>query len=103
MAAELAAGNTNAAARLGRYLDRRAYGEACVQAARLQRLPMEQAIARYLARWFVALREGALGLWPRRGARMKHKTSVRKEKLNRRPRRATVKGRRDEADKEKRS
>ena len=44
---------------LSRYLDRRAYGEACVRAAELRRKPVEQAIARFIARCFVVLRDVA--------------------------------------------
>ena len=46
VAKHLAAGNTEAADELGRFLDQNAYGEACVRAAQLRRKPTEQAIAR---------------------------------------------------------
>jgi hypothetical protein len=62
VAEDLAAGNTKAADELGRYLDRDAYAEARVQAAELRRKPVEQAVARVVARCFVMLRAVAFRL-----------------------------------------
>ncbi len=69
VAENLATGNTNAADELGRYLDRGAYGEACVRAAELQSKPIEQAVARFVARCFVVLRTVAFRLRLKGGKR----------------------------------
>jgi len=59
VAEELAAGNSGGADGFSRYLDRDAYGEACVRAAELRRKPVEQAVARVVARCLVVLRDVA--------------------------------------------
>lgn len=59
VAKHLAAGNIEAADELGRFVDRAAYGQAYARAAQLRRRPTEQAIARFVARCFIALRDAA--------------------------------------------
>jgi hypothetical protein len=69
VADHLAAGDTKAAERAGRFLDRRAYGEACQRAARLRRVPTDRAIASFVSRCFELLHDLAARLrfmWPPR-------------------------------------
>lgn len=65
----LAAGDTVAAERAGRFLGRRAYGEACQRAAQLQRKTNERAVARFVSRCFATLQGVAARIRTKRAGR----------------------------------